>query len=518
MNIFQKLKEDKYFLITIFILALIIRLLVFGETGNNNSDGMYKTFLTMNWLKHPYFVTEGLWPPLHLYLMAFMMLIWKNIYISPGLVSMVFGVLTIFPYYYLIKLIFDKRTAMLSTLLLTFLSLHIQLSTTSLAEVPVLFFLFTSIYFLFRFKKSEHKKLFYLITSAIFLNLACMIRYEAWLFIPILTIFTLNNINDIKKLPVLKNDVTKYLLIFLIISLIFPTLWIFGNYQSLQKDFSLSQTWTGNFLKDNIILNPEAPEVNPPLIKQLVSWPRLLFSNLKIISVLAGLGLIVSLFRKKHLEFLIIFVLLMLIYTYKLVTFTMTLQSRYILLPVLFLIPYFSTGLEYMLKSLNKDRSRIITILILFFIITTSSYNAIVKNPYTTPGDVIDVSNWLKTNVNTTDKILMDEYNWRSLHILFYTGFNTTFTENYFENFEFVTDQVRIVPGGHVKIYETNVINYLEKDKPLYLVYSHKGILSPILNFSSRCQNEVKFNYTFECKYVTGNYNIYKIKTNMTPE
>lgn len=510
MKIFEKINEEKYFLFIILIIALIIRLSIFFISVNNNPDGMYRTILTINWMKDPYFVTEGLWPPFHLYLMAFAMLIWKNASVSPRLVSLVLGILIIFPYYYLVKLLFDKRNAIISTLLLTFLSLNIQLSTTSLSEIPFLFFLITSIYFLFKFKNTAEKRLIYLITSAIFLNLASMIRYEAWVFIPLLTIFTLNDIKDIKKIPLLKNDVTKHFFIFLIISLISPTLWLIGNYQSINNDFSPSQTWTGNFFKDNIILNPDPTDANPSLVQQLISWPKVLFRNLGIISVLAGLGLVVSLFTKKRLEFLILFSILMCIYTYKLVNSTMTLQERYILLPALFFIPYFAIGLDYLLKSLNKDWSRTVTILVVFFIITTSSYNAIRNNPYIIPGYVPGVSDWLKTNVKPADKILIDEYKWNGIHILFYSGLNTTFTENYFKKFEYVTDQVRIVPQRY-QINETTVNNYLENDKPSYLVYATHGVLSKILNLSSRCQTEVRFNYTFECRYTSENYNIYKL-------
>ncbi|MCX9009630.1 MAG: glycosyltransferase family 39 protein [Candidatus Methanoperedens sp.] len=512
MNVFEKLNKEKYFLSTLLLLALALRLIVFIKTGNHNADGMYRTILTLNWLKDPYFITEGLWPPLDLYLMAFMMEVWKDPLVSPRLINLVFGVLIIIPYYYLVKLLFDKRTAAISAILLTFWGLHIEFSSVSMSEIPFLFFLCTSLYFFFRFKKAAEKRLAYLVTSAIFLNLASMIRYEAWLFVPLLTIFILNNITDVKSTLYLKGEAAKYFFMFLIISLVFPVFWMIGNYQS-HRDFFFSQTWTHDFIKTNAALYPGSP-LNPQSpFKKLISWPSMLFQNLGVISVFAGLGLIISLLpRKKNLEFLTIFLVLMMTFTYKIFNFTMTPQVRYILLPSLFLIPYFTVGLDCILKPLRKNWRKAATITLILYFIIPSSYTAIVKNPYTTPGYVLGVSNWLSTNVKPGEKVILDEYSWWGLHILVYSGFNTTFIEDYLTTLEFVTDQVRIMPAGGRKINETNFISYLEDDKPLYIVYSPEGELADILNLSSECRNEVRLNYVFECKYTTRNYNIYKLK------
>lgn len=512
-----KLDEEKKFLIIVFILALIIRLIVFIETGDHNADGMYRKMLVINWLKDPHFITGGLWPPLDIYLMAFTAQLWNDPIISTRLASLILGTIIVFPYYFLVKLLFDKRIAMISTLVLIFLSIHVQYSTLSMSEVPFVFFLFTSLYFFFRFKKGE-KKMANLIISAIFLNLASMTRYEGWLFIPLLTIFTLNNINDIKKI-MYRNDITTYFFTFLTVSLIFPVFWMIGNY-NLHGDFFYGQPWSDNWIKTNIMLKPELSWLNPPFIIRLLLWPREILLILNVTAIFAALGLLASIFKKKNLEFLSIFLILMLIFTYKLVNSTMMAQSRHIIMPILFLIPYFTIGLDYSLKYLdryvdnkflNKDLSKIITVIVISFFIIISSYTAVAKNPYITPDYVFDISNWLKNNVKPGEKILLDEYNWWSLHILMYGGFNTTFTEDYLKTFEFATDQARIVAGGGKKIDDTTVISYL-KDKPTYLVYSPKGRLAKVLNFSTKCQNETIFNYSFECKYTTENYNIYKLK------
>ncbi len=523
---FYEDKREKYLLIVLFILALTIRIVVFIQNGNHAADGMYRTILTLNWLKDPYIITGGLWPPLDLYLDALMILVFNDPIISTRLTSLVLGTIIIFPYYYLVKLLFDKRIATISTLILAFVSIHVQYSTYSMSEVPLAFFLITSLYFFFRFKKGD-KKLTDLIISAIFLNLASMTRYEAWIFIPLLTVFIINYNNlkktmIIKDMDILRNDI-KYIFIFLIISSIFPIFWMVGNY-NLYGDPLYGQTWSDKWIKTNTMLNPDSQWLNPPLYKKLVTWPGSILYVLNIVSIFAGIGLLISLLRKKNLEFLFIFLILMGTFTYKLINVTMMSQPRHMIVTILFLIPYFMIGLDMVLGSLisnymtnnikpiNVWRRYIITAAICLFIVL-SSYTAIAKNPYITPDYVNNVSEWIKTNVKPNETILLDEYNWWGLHILFFSGLNTTFTEDYLKTFEYSTDQIRIVSAGGKKIDEKIIDSYLEND-PTYLVYSPKGKLSKILNFSSKCQDEKYQNDLFRCEYSTENYNIYKLYRN----
>lgn len=520
-----KLNEDKYILVILFILALIIRIIVFVQNANHAADGMYRTILTMNWLKDPYFITGGLWPPLDLYLMALMTSIFNDPIVSTRLVSLILGVLTIFPFYYLVKLLFDKRVATVSTLVLAFASIHIQYSTYSMSEVPLTFFLVVSLYFFFRFKKGE-KKLTDLILSAVFLGLASMTRYEAWLFIPLLTVFILD-INNIKKISIkdiLRNDILKndirYVFIFLIISMIFPIFWMTGNY-NLYGDPLYGQTWSDKWIKTSTMLNPDSQWLNPPFYKKLTAWPGSIFYALNIVSIFAGIGLLISLIKRKNLEFLSIFLILMGIFTYKLINVTMMSQPRHIIMPIIFLIPYFIIGLDItldiiygytvnMVKHINKNWRRYVTMIVIGFFIITSSYTAIAKNPYITPSYVLNVSEWIKVNVKSNETVLLDDYDWWGLHILFFSGFNTTFTGDYLKTFEYNTDQIRIVPAGGKKIDEKIIVSYLE-NSPTYLVYSPKGKLAKTLNFSSKCQDEKYNNYLFECEYSTENYNIYRL-------
>lgn len=132
-----------------------------------------------------------------------------------------------------------------------------------------------------------------------------------------------------------------------------------------------------------------------------------------------------------------------------------------------------------------------ISVILIVLIIGYIGMNNIIKNTNT----VSDISNWFKTNAKSSDMILLDEYDWSDNNILLSGSFNIT-----------------IIPRNDKKIDEKSFVNYLEK-KPSYLIYSSRGRLSKILNVSSKCQNDIRFNYSFECKYTIDNiYRIYKIR------
>ncbi len=508
----RKLGREEIFLISTFVFALIIRLIVFLQNGNHAADGMYRVMLAENWLKAPYFITGDLWPPLHLYMTAFATMVLGDPLVSTRLVSLIFGVLIIFPYYYLVKMLFSKSIAMISTLILAVLSIHVQYSTYTMSEIPFAFFLIISLLFLFRFKESANKNMTNLIISAVFLNMACMTRYEGWLFIPLMAFLIIVENRFIKR------EYAKYSLIFISISLIFPIFWMIGNY-NLHGDAFYGQTWSDSWIKTNIMLKPDSAWLNPPIYQKLITWPVTILSILNIVGIFAIIGILVSLYEKKNLEFLSIFIILIGLFTYKLFNLTMISQSRHMIVPILFMIPYFTIGLDFSLETLNKDLSKywnknwniIIIVLVIAYFVTISSYAAIEKNPYITPRYITNISKWLHENVKSNETVLLDEYNWWGLHIIMYSELNTTFTEDYLKTHEFVTDQIRIVPEGGKKIDGKIVISYLEK-KPTYMVYFLNGKLNGVLNFSSECKNEIRFNYSFECKYSGENYNIYSTK------
>ena len=135
----------------------------------------------------------GLGARLQLYenLIGCVLWFWNQPLIVSRVVSLVFGSFFVVPYYYFTKLVTNKKTAFVSSFFLCLYPLHIILSVLSREDVTYCFFLFCAFVFFFKFKKYSGRKILFLIFSAVFLNLSCLMRYDGWIFIPILAVFLL---------------------------------------------------------------------------------------------------------------------------------------------------------------------------------------------------------------------------------------------------------------------------------------------------------------------------------------
>ena len=119
------------------------------DTVSRLSDGLF--VFRNHVLRHLGFYPPGVDRlPLHSYLIAAFFYIFRDAYIGPRILHLLFGIFTIVPFYKLIELEVGKRPAVYSTLLLIFFPLHIRISTVTLSEAPSIFFIFTSLYFLVR--------------------------------------------------------------------------------------------------------------------------------------------------------------------------------------------------------------------------------------------------------------------------------------------------------------------------------------------------------------------------------
>ena len=123
---------------------------------------------------------------LHTYIISTLWLFNKEeVVLLARLVSLAFGILLLPVYFFLLKEMFDTDIANFGTFFLALYPLHVHLSSVSLTEPIAYFLLFSSLYFLYRF--IHRKKVFYLVISAMALNLSCLLRYESWLFIALFT-------------------------------------------------------------------------------------------------------------------------------------------------------------------------------------------------------------------------------------------------------------------------------------------------------------------------------------------
>lgn len=446
----QKIKDLKkyktFFIYTIFILiALGIRVFMLSISDNgwgaDPDERIRISYIWLNWEGSRPFFPSRLWLPLHFYLIAISIKIFGNIPLSPRLLHVVFGVLTILPFYGLIRMIFSQRIAFISTLLFIFYPVHILCSVVTLSEGPFLFFLITSLYYFFRYRKTQDSRL--LLLSGIFLILSSLIRYEGWLAVLIMSGLLLMD----KKF--------KYAAFVLYSSSIFPITWLILKTNPLYRVVRMSpMSLNATFVFKNISFYWFR------LIAEYFSWP---FVPFLIFGVLKSIN------KKDKLYFLLPSLVLLIFFTYGISSGRLLKNIEFSLSFATLLIPFAVFGFD---SLLNKKLFRIMVfpicvgLMILYMgnktimLMEGSRYNGFIK----------DVAIYLKYRADKNSKILVNNYKYQSNHIPIYMGEDI--------------DRIQISgAGGDSGLYfMDNIMRYIIRERPGYIVYSDEGQMRHLFN------------------------------------
>jgi len=179
-------------LLFLFFATLVLRLLLVLTAAGISDDGCGYLFLARDIAGGNFnSVFSSIWPPLFPILAAAASLIFRDIEISGRMVSCIFGSLTVFPLFFLVRSIFDKRTALVTVLFFAIHPYLCQASAEALSEALYFFFV-TSIAFISWFAIRKKKALPFLAVGLLLLS-AGLTRFEgfalvllvlAWIWVP----------------------------------------------------------------------------------------------------------------------------------------------------------------------------------------------------------------------------------------------------------------------------------------------------------------------------------------------
>jgi hypothetical protein len=62
----------------LFVIALGARLLALPFSVFDSGDSATRVWLAWQWLENPYVITDGVWGPLHFYMLAAMLSLWPD--------------------------------------------------------------------------------------------------------------------------------------------------------------------------------------------------------------------------------------------------------------------------------------------------------------------------------------------------------------------------------------------------------------------------------------------------------
>src|SRR6188508_2982026 len=121
------------------LVVLAVRAIAFPLTQNMYGDAVSRIGLGEQWAASPHWISafgDGAYQfgPLHLYLLGIASMLWSAREHAGRLVSLIAGVATTFPLWFLCRRLFDARAARVSCLIFAFWGMHIQFSTTAASE------------------------------------------------------------------------------------------------------------------------------------------------------------------------------------------------------------------------------------------------------------------------------------------------------------------------------------------------------------------------------------------------
>ena len=235
-------KNNTKYLVLLLIIAFFLRFVFAFTIGGSPDEMVYGVHASG-------IINSGLLQEMHedpiwMYLTDLNYKIFGVTLVSSRLLSMIFGALSVLSLYLLTKEMFNKKIALIASILLTFSSFHILMTLTEM-DVTMTFFVLLSSYFLVKYLKED--KLRYYITATILLGIGILVKNIAALFIPAYILITLFYPKLKNKERILSKKNIKSLVIFFLIMFIIAIPTLTFNY-ILYKEKGLTDVQFSRFL------------------------------------------------------------------------------------------------------------------------------------------------------------------------------------------------------------------------------------------------------------------------------
>lgn len=374
---FFQLKVSKNVQITILIvLAFVLRLFYFCHSTpiDFREDSMARVSQVYDWL-HYGGLPGGLnWPFMHHVLMYLVAKLF-NVSIEEGgrIFSLVCSLLLIPFAFNLISIIYNRNVAFFSLFIYSINPFLIKFATIQMTEIPFLFFMVLGIYYaLLYFRKNNNN---YFIISVCALNIASLMRFEAWIIIPLLFLFFTFRRGCYKK------------------TLMWFWFAMFGALCFMLYSFIKSgNPISGVTASDVEVIETLIDSSWALSLKRLIleAWHPLIFILFLII------GIVYNIINNKNKYLLFIILLLTSYYIFKMITLTLMPFWRYLTFVVFFIIPMFFYLVD---KKLSK-----FSIWVLLFIVyipyTLKSTNQSYKSIVSPKKGFIESAEYVKAHLN----------------------------------------------------------------------------------------------------------------------
>ncbi|MBU9888732.1 MAG: glycosyltransferase family 39 protein, partial [Candidatus Omnitrophica bacterium] len=181
--------QDKSLLVLLLLMAAAVRIFFLLRFENMPGDALGNVERALSILENPSLSMgyDGNSSTLYKYALASVLYFWRDPLLAPRVFTAFFGILLILPYYGTLKVLFGRAVAFFSSVVLAFYPSHVVQSGVTVPAAVYYFFLFGCFYYFFSYRAGQ-KGGWALGAAALLFNIASLLRFESWLFIPVFSL------------------------------------------------------------------------------------------------------------------------------------------------------------------------------------------------------------------------------------------------------------------------------------------------------------------------------------------
>lgn len=379
-------------------ITLVVKLILLPFSQTINADAVSRVFSSLKWMENPTWTSSSVWAPFHFYIHGFGLMIWNNLIYTPKIITILFSVFTLLPFYFLTKREFNKSGALIGTIFLAISPILFHNSFLALSETPYLFFLALTLNLLS--KGIKENSILLVLMAGLMLTVTSGIRYEAWIVTAILS------------LVLLLAKQWKYFFVFNFTAALFPVYWLLSNWlETGDPLFSIHRSyhWSSEIMGNNDDLNFKS------YLKRIWFFP---FSWVIAIGVPTGYLVLKPILKSyskkgKNLRLILLslpFIVMFLFYQYNTFKGSLLLQHRYIGTLVILSLPFIAIYFKELTpKKIKQVWLFSLLTISLSFIYNTSHVKPLPRLKEQSSIEIIDV---IKKYTNNNSSLIIDFIDW----------------------------------------------------------------------------------------------------------
>lgn len=488
----------------LLLLGAAMRVCFFFFATNNGGDALARAAITAHWLRRPTLALElggPNWPPVHFWMMGAFSFVLRNPIVGSRLLSLVFGVFSLYAFWRLARNELGMHAAVLSLILFVFYCLHIGYSTTSSSEATYLGLLLASLLCFFAHRRRG--SLWILSLGGVLLTIDAGIRYEAWVFIFLMGVVLLFSQgsdsfwswNHLRKL-----------LVFAATAGAWPVFWMVHEWNAHgQPFFALNNNY-------GLVADQLAQAPSHQGIYQLLLPPGVVLLTLTPLAVVGGAYALVLAVRETAVRALALIAVAFALIQFRTFASGGSLaMARYTLTDGTLLALFGGYGLFQLLRKFpicSYRRLLQVTIAIAVANLFAITYLSFKDSRYVDkfrsispllqyPRRIEQVRQFLGPHLKPSDPVVIDNYNTESNALAAAIGQPLAS-----ESPSFLASETS----------PARVWNFIEKDRPQYVIWADSGVLRPYMPLPSNCSSGVRVRtLEFSCVFQGEIYKVYTI-------